>query len=147
MHTRRPITQSRKVTYSRAKSTAQIVRLIAQKVNERAKTNAVAARGMTTKHPLRAFMSKDREKKGYLTPGEVRDALETWNITLLHDDIDRLMDAFRLPEKDMGMDKTSQQEGDEPPRFDYKSFVHTLDSLINVHPLGGHAGNSWGWMT
>jgi len=95
MHMRRPITQSKKVTYSRSKSTAQIVRLIAQKVGERSTSNAVASRGVTKMHPLRAFMSKDREKKGYLTPSEVRGALETWNITLLHDDLDRLIDAFR----------------------------------------------------
>jgi hypothetical protein len=40
---------------------------------------------------------------------------------------------------------TASPSEDEEPRFDYKSFVSTLDSLINVHPLGGHAGNSWGW--
>jgi hypothetical protein len=40
---------------------------------------------------------------------------------------------------------TTTSTMDEEPRFDYKSFVSTLDSLINVHPLGGHAGNSWGW--
>ena len=30
-----------------------------------------------------------------MTPSGVRGALETWNITLVHDDIDRLIDAFR----------------------------------------------------
>lgn len=157
MHTRRPITQSKKVTYSRSKSTAQIVRLIAQKVGERSTSNAVASRGVTKMHPLRAFMSKDREKKGYLTPSEVRGALETWNITLVHDDLDRLIDAFRMPDLELkgttrpptggglNPEGTTTSTTDEEPRFDYKSFVSTLDSLINVHPLGGHAGNSWGW--
>jgi len=72
MHTRRPITQSKKVTYSRSKSTAQIVRLIAQKVGERSTSNAVASRGVTKMHPLRAFMSKDREKKVEIRNNSIR---------------------------------------------------------------------------
>mmetsp|Transcript_51448 Transcript_51448/g.128099 ORF Transcript_51448/g.128099 Transcript_51448/m.128099 type:complete len:306 (+) Transcript_51448:228-1145(+) len=155
MHTRRPITQSKHVTYSRAKSTQQVVRLIAQKVNERAKSNGVAARAVTKKHPLRAFMSKDRDKKGYLTPSEVRDALETWNISLQHDDVDRLIDAFsyKPAEANAGFDPlpagtaAETAAGEGQPLFDYRAFVQTLNALTNAHPLGGHAGNSWGWMT
>lgn len=49
------------------------------------------------------------------------------------------------PPTGAGQNLEGTAAGEEEPKFDYKSFVSTLDSLINVHPLGGHAGNSWGW--
>ncbi len=31
--------------------------------------------------------------------------------------------------------------------FNYLQFVASLNELQNAHPLGGFAGNSWGWKT
>mmetsp|Transcript_18127 Transcript_18127/g.44485 ORF Transcript_18127/g.44485 Transcript_18127/m.44485 type:complete len:288 (+) Transcript_18127:112-975(+) len=136
MHTRRPLTQSRKMVFAHTKTTQQIVRLISQKINERVSVSAYQTRAVNQKHPVRVFMSMDKEHKGHLTAAELRDALGHFNVTLQHEEVDKLIDAFAWKER--------QEDGS--PTFDYNAFCETLNSLANTHPLGGYAGNSWGWM-
>mmetsp|Transcript_24324 Transcript_24324/g.57931 ORF Transcript_24324/g.57931 Transcript_24324/m.57931 type:complete len:282 (-) Transcript_24324:347-1192(-) len=135
LHTRHPITVDKKQDALRVRPTHVLVRLINEKMNERAKCSRMMTRMVDSRHPLRALMGADKTKKAFLTTAELKVVLDHFNIELLDEELESLMDEYpsAIPADEKG--------------FDYLRFVTSLNDLQNAHPLGGFAGNSWGWKT
>eukprot|EP00286_Rhodomonas_abbreviata_P020861 CAMPEP_0181296218 /NCGR_PEP_ID=MMETSP1101-20121128/4578_1 /TAXON_ID=46948 /ORGANISM="Rhodomonas abbreviata, Strain Caron Lab Isolate" /LENGTH=292 /DNA_ID=CAMNT_0023401051 /DNA_START=141 /DNA_END=1019 /DNA_ORIENTATION=+ len=135
LHSRHPMLTARRTETLRVRPTPQLVRLINEKMVERSKATRMMTRAVNSRHPLRALMGADKDKKAYLTLLELKGVLDHYNIELEMEELDRLLEEF--PSAIQGTEKG----------FDYLKFVSVLNELANTHPLGGIAGNSWGWKT
>mmetsp|Transcript_82313 Transcript_82313/g.133578 ORF Transcript_82313/g.133578 Transcript_82313/m.133578 type:complete len:325 (+) Transcript_82313:48-1022(+) len=136
VYEKRPLTSSRKPGYSSTRSTRQLVAMIHQHMNERSRNSKTSSRLVDMKHPLRALMKADEGQKGFLTCDELRESLDRNWVVVLNDD-ELLRVALQFP--------SAIPSPDGMAGFDYMAFVNQMNKSSQEHPLGGHAGSSWGY--
>jgi hypothetical protein len=84
VYEKRPLTQSRKPgPFTSQRSTRQIVAMIHQHMTERSRSSKTASRIVDNKHPMRALMNADVERKGFLTLEQLRECLERMFVIVL----------------------------------------------------------------
>ena len=137
VYEKRPLTRSREpAPYSHHRSTRMLLALIHEHMNTRSFATRAAIRRVDTKHPLRAMMKADIGNKGYLTHEELREVLDAIFVVVLEEEeIHRVVIEFA----------SDIPTPDGRTGFNYFAFYQHMNSIGSEHPLGGHAGSSWGY--
>lgn len=103
-----------KTSFPARKGIADVVHVIAEKLQERAKSSLAFTR---------MFNQFDVDRSGQIDASEFEKMLQLFNIQLNESELAEVFDHF----------------GDGKDHVKYKDFVHIVESHFRAHPLGGYA--------